>query len=267
MAHINKGLHGLNTRKMILADLKIDERLFQPRQRGIEPDHVQALVRVLRRGTKLEPLDVWRNPAGNLWLINGHHRRAALMKIGRKRHNARIYSGSLAQARLVSIASNSQDRLVLCTADRTQFAWQLHRDHRDAFSIAELARAAGISPKTVSNMRAAYTKLADNGFEVPERWITARKEASDHAREFPCADREAIFHEKRTRLTDKIRGPIVYEARQDPGMVFDVVADAMGRCVFARIAAERGFHRGDVNEYTGEFTLHEPQRDTGTTPF
>lgn len=128
---------------------------------SIDKGHVQAITRAMGRGCKLEPIDAWRDQDGKLWLIHGHHRRAALMKAGRKRHTARIHCGTLAEARLVSIASNSHDRLSLCTADRTQFAWRLHCDHGDAYSIARLAKATGISPKTVSNMRAVHLKLSE----------------------------------------------------------------------------------------------------------
>lgn len=267
MTHNIKDLQGVSTRKINLADLNVDHKLFQPRQIGIDKGHVQAITRAMGRGCKLEPIDAWRGQDGKLWLIHGHHRHAALMKARRKRHTARIHCGMLAEARLVSIASNSHDRLSLCTADRTQFAWRLHCDHGDAYSIARLAKATGISPKTVSNMRAVHLKLSEAGGDVPESWIKARREASDDSRQFPCEDREAIFQERRVRLAERIRGPIQWEARTDPGMVFDVLVEAVGPNTFAREAAARGFYWGHVNEYTGEFTPHAEPHDGEATPF
>lgn len=267
MTYKNKDLQGFSSRKQSLADLKTNPGLFQPRRMGLDEDQVQAIVRALRRGSSLEPLDCWRDGKDVIWLVHGHHRLAALLKLGRKKHNIRIHSGTLAEVRLLSIASNSHDRLPLSTSERTQFAWRLHCDHGQTYSIATLARAAGISPKTVVNMRGAHSTLVLSGVEPHERWIDAREAASSNKRDFPEADRDAIFAERKRWLSDKISGPIKHEAKRDPSMVFSILIGSFGKDAFAREAAKHGYHLGDYDPMLEVFTPASAQEAPDNTPF
>lgn len=271
MTNKNKDLHGYSIRKQTLTTLKTNAALFQPRKLGLDDDQIQALMRALRRGSSLEALDCWCDPDGVLWLIHGHHRLAALTKLGRKKHDVRVHSGTLAQARLVSIAANSQDRLPLSTSERAQFAWQLHCDHGKAYSITTLAKSAGISQKTVVNMRKVHGLLSEEGVAIPERWIDARKAASEGGREFPDHLRDVIAAEQRKWLTERIAGPINHVAKDDPSMAFDAVVKSFGRDAFRRAAAQHGFYScsDEFEDMAGELELvaDTPDRTGDEKPF
>jgi uncharacterized ParB-like nuclease family protein len=242
-------------RKVSLADLKLAPDLFQPRKRGVDTDQVAALVAVLRRGNKLPPLDVWEAADDEQFLAHGHHRLQAYLKAGKRTADARVYRCSLAEVQLVSVAENSEDRLPLSTAERTQFAWSLDCRHGGSYSANLLAQSAGISRRTVFNMRKVREQLDGAGEEMPLLWSEAKAAASTRVWQCSADEREAIFRERRSKLREKVSGPIGHEAKRDPAMVFDVLLDAMGEDAFTRAAAERGYHRGYLNEFTGGFEL------------
>lgn len=208
MTHNNNDLPRCSRRKLNLADLKLSPDLFQPRERGVDSEHVKALAAALRRGCKFEPLDVWEDPAGTLILVHGHHRHQAYLQLGRRRVVANVYRCSLAEVRLVSIAANSQDRLPLSTSERSQFAWRSDCEHKGVFSADLLATSAGISRRSVYNMRKVRERLVKAGVELPLLWCDAKAAVSTRA--WPCSaeEREAIFRERRARLREKIIGPI-----------------------------------------------------------
>lgn len=261
MTHDINNLPGYSRRKVTLAGLRVDQSRFQPRSRGVNSDQVASLVSALRRGSKFAPLDVWEDQDGTLYLVHGHHRHQALLTTGRRKADAHVYRCSLAEVRLIAIAENSHDRLSLSVAERSQFAWQLDGDHGGAYNATLLATSAGISRRTVYNMRGVRQQLLDQGAEVPALWIDAKAAVKSQTWECSADEREAIFRERKAKLRDRISGPIGYDAQRDPEMVFDVIVDALGQEVFAKAAAARGFHQGYFDEFTGEFHRAEAVAD------
>lgn len=255
MTSNSNDLPGYTLRKMNLHDLKLDTDLFQPRERGLDKGQVDALVSALRRGCTFPPVDVWVCPQGGYFLVHGHHRYEAYKQVGRRRTiEAHVYTCSLAEARLVSIAENSHDRLNLSTTERSQYAWRLYCAHGDAYTQTQLARVSGICRRTVGNMREVHEKLVGDGANVPDTWLEALAALSTRVWEYSDEEREAMFRERRTKLRERVDGPIRGEARRDPCMVFDVLVEAMGEAAFARAAAKRGYHRGDIDQFTGDFS-------------
>lgn len=259
MSNIINSLPGSTLRKVNIRDLKLDPCLFQPRGRGIENDQVKNLRAALRRGCKFAPLDVWVDTDGSLVLVHGHHRRLAYLENGRRKVEVKVYQCSLEEVRLISIASNSHDVLPLSTRDRAQFAWGLDSDHDEAYSPNLLAQSAGISRRTVYNMRKVRAQLICEGVAVPVLWRDAKDAVS--TREWHCSDedREAIFREKKAVLVSRVREPICNASASDPRMAADVVIDALGEAAFMSAAVERGYHRGELNAYTGVLTPFEAE--------
>lgn len=69
----------------ILASLPIDRVEPTPFQRDISPAHVERLVSVIgRMGRFLDPIIAVRTTEGGFWTPNGHHRLAAMRKLGAK---------------------------------------------------------------------------------------------------------------------------------------------------------------------------------------
>jgi len=67
----------------LLASLPLDAIVPTPFQRDLSETHVGRLTDVIRRmGRFLDPIVVVRNEQGSFWTPNGHHRLAAMRKLG-----------------------------------------------------------------------------------------------------------------------------------------------------------------------------------------
>jgi len=67
----------------VLASLPVDQVAATPFQRDLSATHVERLTDVIQRtGRFLDPIIAVRNDAGTYWTPNGHHRLAAMQRIG-----------------------------------------------------------------------------------------------------------------------------------------------------------------------------------------
>jgi ParB family transcriptional regulator, chromosome partitioning protein len=67
----------------VLAALPISRVEPTPYQRDLSAAHVQKLASAIDKlGRYLDPVIAWRTPDGKYWIPNGHHRAAALKKLG-----------------------------------------------------------------------------------------------------------------------------------------------------------------------------------------
>lgn len=169
-------------------DLITDEGRFEHRAGRISPSHVETLARTLRANKRLDPIWVWQevdesdNPTGTFELMDGRHRLAAYeanFKKDRREHYlnipVHIFEGSEVIAALKALALNSKDKLALTFSEKLDAAWKIvARDLKNEATKPMVARAAGISERTVLNMRNKRNEIIKAGKELPSAWFAAR---------------------------------------------------------------------------------------------
>jgi hypothetical protein len=165
-------------RKDILA---AEEGVFQWRQFAREPvrsaGHVAELVRALQNGGKpFDALLVF--PAGGLhFVMDGHHRLAAYEAANWDEPvPVKVFRGSLDEARVTALQSNSRDKLPMRREDKAEAAWKLVKEEK--FSKPRLVDLGLVSNGTIGNMRAMWNKIKEAGAEdtklLDMPWVQAR---------------------------------------------------------------------------------------------
>ncbi|MGV3576627.1 MAG: ParB N-terminal domain-containing protein [Devosia sp.] len=178
--------------------------VFQQRL-GYDPKHVKELAKGLRDNTKLDPVTVWWS--GDEWvIIDGHHR---IMAYESRTYTGRVpvsvFEGDPEDALLESARLNSHDKLPMTGPEKyaTAIRFCLWTDK----TVPETARAAGISPRGVDNIRKAIGALRNRG--VPDHdlaclsWRELRQMAEDDTHEPRSFDE--YTEAKAQQLGDAIR--------------------------------------------------------------
>ncbi|PST29754.1 hypothetical protein C7U62_01310, partial [Mesorhizobium loti] len=156
--------------------------VFQVRGEHTDERHATALFDVLKRENDLRPVTVWRCGEGAV-LLDGHHRLHAYKRMqGRSRVAEGVpvvwFRGNLDDAIKAAAEANNEVKLPLNTHQRMNLGWRLVV--LDRYSKKETAKMAGISERTVANMRTVRKTLELSGVgrdELPLNWWRASKEA------------------------------------------------------------------------------------------
>ncbi len=118
--------------------------------------------------------------------------------------NVSVFEGTLEDAIRRSIAENSKNKLPMSKTDKPGAAWRLVC--LETFSIPQINLDAGVSPRTVSNMRAVLKQLK-------ERYTVALKAVTDvYSDEIPKLPVEPInmtWAEARAAVSGKC--PVEYD--------------------------------------------------------
>jgi len=175
-------------RVYLTPDLITDDARFEHRTNRISPSHVDTLARTLRGKKHLDPIWVWRevddngNASDTLVLMDGRHRLAAYEACFRKSRRehflkipVHIFEGSEVTAALKALALNSKDKLALTHSEKLDSAWNIvARDLKNEATKPMIATAAGISERTVLNMRNKRNEIIKAGEQLPSAWFEAR---------------------------------------------------------------------------------------------
>jgi transposase len=154
---------------------------FKTRSSRLSTAHVKTLVAVLRRGSPLSPVLLWRQQGRNSFvLLDGEHRLAAYRSIGfRGGIPARIVTCQRRDALLIGAAANTRDALPLSQTERADVAWKLVREPEANFTKEEISKSAGISERTVTTMRARWRAFRTKGGEPSGRWWQDRVDSKE----------------------------------------------------------------------------------------
>lgn len=252
MTQDNKYIDGKPTAKaarLPVRKLKVDYERFQPRACKLINNHVATLFTVLKRGSELDPIMVWKGSDGELWVIEGHHRLAAYkMYLKRTEAKARrvikdgripveIVEGPVERARLFAAHENGKDRLNLTREEKSQAAW-LAICGDDTITVDEVVATGLVQRRTVYTMRKVAKWLAEVDEEMedhdmndtPKQWAEARAlyaSRTDDA-EFKAADDAERREALRVKLRKYISVPIQRAAEKETELVMEVIAEALG---------------------------------------
>jgi hypothetical protein len=130
----------------------VQSRIKEAERRELR-DGLQALIKA---NVTLDPLVVWRDAAGVLWVIDGHHRHEALTAAGTPT-DAMVWIqemkvSSEAEARIVAIEINKRLHLVLHPKELQEALWQGILCGEITGSVRDKAKRFCVSVGTVHNM-------------------------------------------------------------------------------------------------------------------
>lgn len=147
--------------------------VFQPRlfdgNKADSVSHVMTLKDAIRAKQQLPPVTVWWS--GKSWrVLDGHHRMMAYQQLASDKKKPLIihsvpvvvFEGTLNEAIAHATECNSRDKLPMSRDDKLDRAWKLVALQDPSLSREAIAHTAGVSDRTVGNMRAELARfLAD----------------------------------------------------------------------------------------------------------
>lgn len=150
---------------------------------GENPEHVRLLAEIF---DSLPPILLH---AETLQLIDGVHRIRAAKLRGLKKIRAKLFKGSESEAFIFAVQANTSHGLPLSLEERKAACLRIIGMHPN-WSDRRIARVAGISPKTVSNLRRAQglgtnTRVGQDGRVRPLNATAGRQRAAELIRENP----------------------------------------------------------------------------------
>ncbi|MEU3416017.1 MULTISPECIES: winged helix-turn-helix transcriptional regulator [unclassified Streptomyces] len=164
--------------------LKTDGSSFL-RSAGLDPEHVRTLYEA---GAEAPPIVVHRR---TMRVVDGRHRLCAARLRGEEYIAARLVDGEDEDIFLLAVKLNMRHGLPLSRDDRMAAARRIIRGHPD-WSDRRIARASGLSDKTVAAVRRSAGDLAETGTRVgrdgrarPRQTAEARIRAAELLRDNP----------------------------------------------------------------------------------
>lgn len=136
--------------RVFAVHIKVLKRGDSPRVLGMDDDHVRRLAEV---DAELPPILVHRE---TMRVIDGMHRLGAAILNGRQMIDVRFFEGSDEAAFLAAVRANTTHGLPLSLQDRRVAALRIIESH-PSMSDRAIAEVAGLSAKTISNLRRCST--------------------------------------------------------------------------------------------------------------
>ncbi|WP_282061674.1 hypothetical protein [Roseobacter litoralis] len=255
MTKKSKGLPQPKRRNPRLKQLQVEPSTFQPRNIELDHGHVADLARVLATGKALDALRVRIVGDGTFTVLDGHHSFAAYKEANWQGSVPVLaYDCTVAEGQQIAAQENSKARLQMTDTDKRDWAWRLTTE-QPTLSKTHIAQLCSVGPATVGRMRKVLKHLKKAEQDVPGSWKAAQvaAEGKDET-EWTDEQREEWRQASYAKLKQNIARDIVQYSANDPELVLEVVQEIMGKSRFATGAEHLGFHEGEINEYTGEFT-------------
>lgn len=249
-----------------------DDDRFNHRSGRISQTHVDTLSRTLRGNGRLDPIWVWREVTANGGatgahiLMDGRHRLAAYkdcyIKSGKESYLSiptHIFEGSEVTAALQALAQNSKDKLALSLTEKLDAAWMIvARDVANEATKPMVAAAAGISQRTVLNMRNKRNEIMKAAEQLPTKWHKARiwPEVTDWT---PPTDAEieTQIEELKSALQEAIRST----RSRDSTVIAEAFQRALGEPQIGYVIDYlRGSSEDDCDEFDGEVSFERERR-------
>ena len=129
---------------------------------GLAKAVVKDYAETLKAGMRLPPVTVVQDSvSGQLYLVDGYHRKAATVMAGRTMIDAEVTEGTFTDAVRLAIRANATNGLRRTNADKRnalKLAWEHRRELFPGEPSHELlAKACGISERTVRRFRNLLT--------------------------------------------------------------------------------------------------------------
>ncbi len=204
--------------------IAVKPELFQPR--GVSEKHISDLVKAIKAVGDLEAVIVLPAKPKPI-LIDGHHRIEAYKQAGRTEAIPVVYfEGTPQDAVLEAGQANSKAKLPMVNAERQDYAWRLVL--LGHYSKAQIARAAGIAPSQVANMRKVWKLLGREAFDL-DSWFRARRKAQGQTDDLNEAEREEWMQQQAARYADAMAKAFSTRLADRPQIAAMALAHYFGR--------------------------------------
>lgn len=258
-------------RYLLPREIVIDPH-FQFRQIGIDKGHVRGLAQTLRSSGDLDPVLVWQEvdasgqPTGRLVLLDGHQRLTAYAtaKGHRGAIPAVVLTGDRAEAMFAAVGANSRESLPLTKSERMDAAWRLVRLPSKRVTVPAVARAAGVAPRTVDNMRKRWKAIEATGKEITGNWWRDRLDDLPEMKERP-----EMTDAERAAAVELLAGTLITALDRMPWKDEQIAAEALQRAVgIPKLRSMTEYLFGEADEFveaqTGLFadTIRHPDEGT-----
>lgn len=197
-----------------VGSIRFADSVFQPRtfvgSMSADSDgHKKTLKDAIRNTPDhlLDPVVVWW--AGKNWrVLDGHHRLMAYQDLARDKRKpvsvpavrVKVFRGTLNQAIAHATELNSRDKLAMRPEDKANRAWKLVALDDPTMSRPMIARIAGVSERTVGNMREAHKTMRKDSPEVDPldmTWKQVKNDMSEIDHDDDWLEQEAAKWSKR----------------------------------------------------------------------
>jgi hypothetical protein len=151
-----------------LSSLQVDEGRFQVRnadacsyvqgqtKKAEERDLQGELRRLLKAGVTLDPLIVWRDATGTLWVIDGHHRHEALVSLENSADSTvwvqELSVANVGEARSVAVEVNKRVHFSLHRKELLEIHWRGILCDEIVGSVRDRAKRHSMSTGAVAGM-------------------------------------------------------------------------------------------------------------------
>jgi len=232
---------------------------FRHRNVAENATHLSALRKTLRNTGNLDAILVWREQdddgkkTGRLILLDGHIRvtayraEVAAGHVQGKGFPALIGKGTRVEAELAALQANTKDALALTPSERQDAAWALVRRYQNKISKAQLAKASGVSPRSIANMRSKLKEFLEAKETPSGDWRRDRTwpEANTYAAP-DDAERERLIDTLATSITAAIRENRI----RDVEIKAEAIERALGQRDMAAVVEWLGLSLGDFDEFS-----------------
>lgn len=224
------------SRKVKPSDVLEDPKRFQMRERKTpNPGHVDDLLKAIKLGDKLPTITLWEDPnSGKLYVLDGHHRLAAVKKTQTQTIPVKVFQGELREARLIAFRANKEAHLPVSNKERQDAAWALvcqwTKTDDYAYSITEVVKSTGISRPQATNMRKARKALEYTSEDEPGPWLAAKMKADgkDPGRPLKKEDEDALREAQVNELRAKIGSQIIEAGYKTPEALAELLRTCLG---------------------------------------
>ena len=258
-----------------LSSLQVSEERFQVRnfqacsfsQAGVkEAERKQlreTLEALVKADTTLDPLVVWRDSAGVLWVIDGHHRHEALIADGREPDPLvwvqRANVSTEAEARALALDINKRLHLCLHPKELLENLWRATLLGEATGSVRERAKRYQVSIGTASSIPKEAAKVlaelarraAAQGVPLDSQFIREHaplwRERKQFWKDFEKTRGEEMQERERQRITEAMLSAIGADLKAQPELVAEVFEE-VARDV-ARKEAQVVWLQGDRSEF------------------
>lgn len=234
---------------------------FRHRKEAENATHLAALRKALRNTGSLDAILVWREQdeegkeTGRLVLLDGHFRvtayraEIAAKHIEGKGIPALIVKGTRIDAELEALRANTKDSLPLTPTERTDAAWSLVRRHRNKISKLRLAKASGVSERSVANMRKKLKEFLEAKEQPTGNWWQDRQWPKKSEFAAPDdAERERLIATLATSITEAIRENRI----RDTEIKAEAIQRALGKRDMEAVVEYLGLSLGEFDEFSEE---------------
>jgi hypothetical protein len=243
---------------------------FRHRKERENATHLAALCKTLRNTGNLDAILVWREQdddgkeTGRLVLLDGHFRvtayraEAAAGHVQGKGIPALIAKGTRVEAELAALRANTKDCLPLTPSERTDAAWQLVRKYQNKISKAQLAKASGVSERSIANMRSKLKEFLE-AKELPSgEWWRDRTWPEENT--FTPPD-DAEWERLIATLTASITEAIRENRIRDTEIKAEAIARALGQREMAAVVEYLGLSNGEFDEFSEKIDEQDMPHD------